>query len=52
MSRRYQNVDTNRPIRRSRWRELLDNLSPRAQIAQVRQVPEPEPEESNTNEFQ
>ena len=52
MSRR-QKVGTNRPILMSR-RELLENLSPRAHIAQDKQTqaPEadPEPEESDTNE--
>ena len=52
MPRRSHNVDTNRPVRRSRRSELLDNLSHRAQRAQVRQAHEPEPKESNTNELQ
>ena len=49
MSKRTQNVDANRSIRR---RELLENLSPRAQRSQVRQVTEPELEESDANESQ
>ena len=49
---RRQKVGTNRPVLRSRS-ELLENLSPRAQRAQDRQmqVPElyPEPQQSDAN---
>ena len=52
MSRR-DTVGANRPVLRSR-REMLENLSPRTQRAQDRQMqvpePDPEPQQSDANE--